>query len=76
MQTGSSFSKQAARLTELGLSALVRGSVGLRTSTMMSLSVVCRRPLPARSWISEREGRLCEGQHAKKSGGRTDGRPI
>ena len=61
MRSGSSISKQAARPTELGLSDLVVGSVGLRTSRTMSSSVVCRRPLPASSWMSEREGRLSEG---------------
>ena len=60
MPTGSSFSKQAARPTELGLSDLVGGSVGLRTNTTMSASVVCGRPLPVSSWMSEREERLCE----------------
>ena len=76
MRTGSSFSKRAARPTELGLSDLVGGSVGLRTSRTMPSSVVCSRPLPASSLMSEMDGRLCEVQHAKKSGGRTDGRPI
>ena len=61
MRTGSSFSKQAARPTELGLSDPVGGGVGSRTSRAMSSSVVCSRPLRASSWMSEREGRLCEG---------------
>ena len=61
MRTGSSFSKQAARPTEFGLSELVGGSVGLRMSRTMSSSVVCSQPLPASSWTSEREGRLSEG---------------
>ena len=61
MRTGSSFSRQATRTIEVGLSDLVGGSVGSRTSRTMSSSVVCSRPLPASSWISEGEGRLCEG---------------
>ena len=76
MRTGSSFSKQAARPTEFGLSDLVGGSVGFRTSRTMSSSVVCSRPLPASSRISEGAGRLGEGYHVKKSGDRADGRPI
>ena len=75
MRTGSSFNKQAARPTELGASG-VGGGVGLRTSRTRSSSVVCNRHLPASSWMSENEGRLCEGYHDKKSGGRVDGRPI
>ena len=58
---GSSFNKRAARPTELGSADVVSGGVGLRTSRTMSLSVVCNRPLPASSWMSEREGRLCDG---------------
>ena len=61
MRIGSSFNKQAARPTELGLSDFVGGGVGLRTSKTMSSSVVCNCPIPASSWMSEREGRLCEG---------------
>ena len=61
MRTGSSCSKQATRPTELGLSDLVGGSVGIRTSRTMSSSVVCSPPLPTSSWMFEREGRLCEG---------------
>ena len=76
MRTGSSFSKQVARPTELGLSDLVGGSVGLRTSRTISSSVVCSQPLFANSLMSERDGLLCERQHAKTSGGRTDGRLI
>ena len=76
MRMGSSFNKQAARPTELGSADVVGGGVGLRTSRTMSSSVVCDRPLPASSWMSENEGRLCEGYHDKKSGGRVDGRPI
>ena len=60
MRTGSSFSKQAARPTELGLSYLVGGSVVLLTSRTMSSSIVYSRPLPASSLMSERERRLCE----------------
>ena len=60
MRTGSSFSKQVARLTELGLSELVGGSVGLQTSRTMSSSVVCSQPLPASSLRSEKDGRMCE----------------
>ena len=55
MRTGSSFSKQAARPTDLGLSDLVGGSVGLWTSRMTSPSVACSRPLYASYWISERD---------------------
>ena len=76
MRTGSSFSTQAARPTELALSDLVGGSVGLRTSRTMSSSVVCSRPFPASSYMSERDGRLCEGWHGKKSGSGTNGRSI
>ena len=76
MRIGSSFNKQEARPTELGSSDVVGGGVRLRTSKTMSSSVVCDRPLPASSWMSENEGRLCEGYHDKKSGGRVDGRPI
>ena len=76
MRTGSSFSKQAARPTELVFPELVGGGVGLRTSRTMSSSVVCSGPLRASSWMSERERRLCEGWHAENSGGRADGRPI
>ena len=54
MRTGLSFSKQAACPIELGLSDLVGGGVGLRTSRTMSSSVVSNRPLPAISWVSER----------------------
>ena len=61
MRTGSSFSRQAVRPTELGLSDLVGGVAGLRTSRTMASSVACSRPLPASSWMYEREGRLCEG---------------
>ena len=61
MRTGSSFSKQAAHPTEMGLSDLDGGGVGLRMSGTMSSSVVYNRPLPASSWMSEREGRVCEG---------------
>ena len=74
MQTGSSFSKQASRPTELGLPDLVSGSVGLRTSRTMSSSVVCNRPLPASYWMSERDGRLCEGSTSKSRA--AAGRPI
>ena len=76
MRTGSSFSKQAPRSTELSLSDLVSSGVGIRMSRTMSSLVVCNRPLPASSWIFERKGGLCEGWNAKNSGGRTDGRPI
>ena len=38
----------------------------------MSSSVVWRRPLPASSWISEKEGRWCEGEHAKTSVGKAN----
>ena len=76
MRTGSSFSKQGARPTELGLTAVVGGSVRLHMIKTISSSVVCSRPLPDRSLMSERDGRLFEGQHAKHSCGRTDGRPI
>ena len=48
--------KQAARPTELGSEDVVSGGVMLRTSRTMSSSVVCNRPLPASSWMSEREG--------------------
>ena len=61
MRTGLSFSKQAASPTKLGLSDLVGGSVGLRTSRTMLSSVVCSLCLPASSLMSERDGRLCEG---------------
>ena len=68
MRTGSSFSKQAARPTELGLSDLVGGSVGLRTSRTTSSSVVCSRPLSASSSMSEREGRFAGGGARQKIG--------
>ena len=54
-------SKQPARPTELGLPDLVGGSAGLQMSRTMSSLVVCSRPLPGSSWMSERDGRLCEG---------------
>ena len=38
-------------------------------------SVVCNRPLPASSWISEKEGRWCKGKHDKESSGSAGGRP-
>ena len=38
----------------------------------MSSSFVCKRPLPASSWMSEMEGRLCEGKHDKMSDGGAD----
>ena len=60
MLTGYSLSRQASRPTELGLSGLVGGSVGLRTSRMMSSSVVCSRPVSDSSLMSERDGLLCE----------------
>ena len=61
MRTGSSFSKQGARPTELGLSAVVGGSVGLHMIQTISSSVLCSRPLPASALMSERDGRLFEG---------------
>ena len=60
MRIGLSFNKQAACVTELGATG-VGGGVGLRTSRTTSSSVVCNHPLPARSWMSEREGRWCKG---------------
>ena len=60
MRIGLSFNKQAARPTELGASG-IGGGVGLRTSNTISSSVVCRLPIFTSSWVSEREGRLCEG---------------
>ena len=56
MRTGSSINKQAAHPTELGESGVGVGG-GLRTSKTTSWSVVCNRPLPASSWMSEKEGR-------------------
>ena len=76
IRMGSSFNKQAARPTEQGSSDVFGGGVGWRTSKTMSSSVVCNRPLPASSWMSEMTGRLCEGYHDKTSAGRADGRPI
>ena len=61
MRMGSSFNKQAAHPTELGSVDIVGGGVGLRTSRTKSSLVVCNLPLSASSWMSEREGRLCEG---------------
>ena len=61
MRIGSSFNKQAARPTALGSSNVVGGGVGLRTSRTMSSPVVCSRHIPASSWMSDREGHLCEG---------------
>ena len=60
MRIGSWFNKQAARPTELGASN-GGGGVELRTSSTMLPLAVCNRPLPAGSWMSEREGRWCEG---------------
>ena len=61
MRKGSSFNKQAARSTYLRSSEVVCGGVGLRTCRPMSSSVVRNSPLPANSWMSGREGRLCQG---------------
>ena len=60
MRMGLSFNKQAERPTEQCSADVVTGCIGLRTSRTMSSSVVCNRPLPASSWMSEKEGRLCE----------------
>ena len=74
MRIGSSFNKQAARPTGRCES---EGGCGVswRTSRTVPSSVMCSRPLPASSWISEREGRWCEGKHDKKSSGKAGGRP-
>ena len=64
MRIGSSFNKQAARPTGRCESG---GGCGVcwRTRRRVPSSVVCNRPLPASSWISEKEGRWCEGKHDK-----------
>ena len=56
MRIGLLFKKQTAHPTELGASD-VGGGVGILTSSAMSSSVLCNRPLPASFWMSDREGR-------------------
>ena len=73
IRIGSSFNNQVARPTALGASG-VDGGVELRMSRIVSSSVVCHRPLPASSWMSEREGRWCQGRRGSRGfcGARAD----
>ena len=66
MRIGSSLNNQAARPTELGSSDVFGGGVGSRTSRNMSSSVVCNRPLPASSWMSEGKDACTRGITTKR----------
>ena len=74
MRTGSSLKPQAARPAGRG-ERREGGGVRLQAMRTTPSSAVWRRPFPASSWISKKEGRMREGKRAKTSADRANGQP-